>query len=380
MIATNNMLTAAAALLATTLFGTVGAVENRGSPMPNVNFPDPTVIHAEEKWWAFATPENAKLPHIPMAVSDDYKTWRMVKNADGSLWDALPKLPKWVRNADKDDKPHALWAPHISKLDDGSYLLYYAAGLQGTVSTHCISAAKSNTIKGPYKAIGDKIITCPKNSQGAFDISEFKDWKYKGDWGLPTVQGGKTSVRRENCPQKVDGKCGNSWFDAKWSEGGYGGKRYIVYKHQSADRTTKTPLTLHEVKADGITTVGKPVVLLDWKEGDFGSIEAPSIYKTPAGKYVLMYSKGNTAMAHYTASYAVADNVKGPYVRKGDLLKTGVFGLNAPGGGEITWNGERMVFHEMMQPIGKPYEGKRKMHAANIEVDDKTGKITFESV
>lgn len=347
--------------------------------MPNQNFPDPTVIHAEGKWWAFATPEKAVLPHVPMAVSDDYKEWRMVRNSDGSLYDALPKLPDWVRNADKDDKPHALWAPHISKLDDGSFLLYYAAGLQGTVSKHCISAAKAQTIKGPYKAIKG-IITCPDNSQGAFDIFEFKDWRVKGDWGLPVVQNGKTAVRRENCSGKVDGQCGNSWFDAKWSEGGYGGTRYIVYKWQSKDRTSSTPLTLQEVKDDGTTTVGKPIELMDWKEGDFGSIEAPCIYKTPAGKYVLMYSKGNTVTDKYTASYAVADKVKGPYVRKGDLLKTGDFGLNAPGGGEMTWNGERMVFHEMAQPISKPYEGKRKMHAANIEVDDKTGKITFQSL
>lgn len=373
------MLTAAAALLATTLFGTVSAVTKLGSPMPNVNFPDPTVIHAEGKWWAFATPEKATLPHIPMAVSDDYKTWKMVKNPDGSLYYALPKLPSWVRNADDDDKAHALWAPHISKLDDGSFLLYYAAGKQGTVSTHCISAAKAPNIKGPYKAIGG-IVTCPDNSQGAFDIFEFKDWKIKGDWGLPAVQNGKTAVRRENCSGKVDGQCGNSWFDTKWSEGGYGGKRYIVYKHQSADRTTSTPIELQEVKDDGVTTVGKPVILMDWQEGDFGSIEAPAIYKTPAGKYVLTYSKGNTATTKYTASYAVADNVKGPYVRKGDVLKTGDFDLNAPGGAEILWNGERMVFHEMMQPMGKPYEGKRKVHAANIEVDDKTGKITFEAL
>lgn len=374
------MFTVAATLLASTLFGSVSAaVVKLGSPMSNQNFPDPTVIHAEGKWWAFATPGKLGPPHVPMAVSDDYKTWKMVKNSDGSLYDALPKLPSWVRNAGDDTKPHALWAPHISKLDDGSFLLYYAAGKEGTRSTHCISAAKSQDIRGPYKAI-DGIVTCPENSQGAFDIFEFKDWKIKGDWGLPTVVNGKTVVRRENCSGKVDGNCGNSYFDPKWSEGGYGGKRYIVYKHQSKDRTTSTPLTLQEVKADGITLVGKPIELMDWQEGDFGSIEAPAIYKTPLGKYVLTYSKGNTATAKYTASYAVANKVTGPYVRKGDVLKTGDFGLNAPGGAEITWNGERMVFHEMMQPIGQPYKNQRKMHAANIEVDDKTGKITFEAL
>lgn len=375
-----NMLTATAALLATTLFGTAAAaVTKLGSPMPNQNFPDPTVIHAEGKWWAFATPQKLKLPHIPMAVSDDYKDWKMVRNSDGSLYDALPNLPSWIKNFDKDDKQKAIWAPHISKLDDGTYVLYYAASLKGTVSTLCVAAAKSKSIKGPYKPTKD-IVTCPENSQGAFDVFEFKDWQVKGDWGLPTGKAGKMRVRRENCSKKVDGKCGNSWFDDIWSEGGYGGKRYIVYKHQSANRTPSTPIELQEVKDDGVTLVGKPVKLLDWQEGDFGSIEAPAIYKTPAGKYVLTYSKGNTAMAHYTASYAVADNVKGPYVRKGDLLKTGDFGLNAPGGGEITWNGERMVFHEMQQPIGQPYAGVRKMHAANIEVDDKTGKITFEAL
>ena len=163
-----------------------------------------------------------------------------------------------------------------------------------------------------------------------------------------------------------------------WSQGGYGGKRYIVYKIQNAGGTSKTPLVLQEVDAaDGVTIKGSAKVLLHHEKGDDGSIEGPSLIKTPSGKYILTYSKGPTSTPKYTVSYAVADKITGPYKRKGNLLQTGDYKLNGPGGADLNWNGDRMLFHQMAQRVGQPYEHVRTLQVANIECDNTTGEITM---
>ena len=210
-------------------------------------------------------------------------------------------------------------------------------------------------------------------------MTQYVDWDYKGDWSLPVGYYGRVP-RRTNCLQLINNTCGNSYFDDEWSEGGFGGQRYIVYKVQNANNSASTPLTLQAVGNDGITLIGTAVTLLDIEAEDSGSIEAPSIYKTPGNVYVLTFSKGNTATPEYTVSYAVAANVTGPYIRKGDLLKTGDCNLNGPGGADINFNGERMVFHAMGQSIGCEYEGLRVFHAADIEVDDTTGEMRLKAL
>ena len=205
------------------------------------------------------------------------------------------------------------------------------------------------------------------------------DWEFKGDWSLP-IGLYQQNPRRLKCRRKGNEMCGNSYLDDEWSEGGYSGQRYIIYKVQNANNSASTPITLQAVTNDGITLLGDPITLLDNDTEDYGSIEAPSLYKTPDRKYVLTFSRGNTAMSQYTVSYAVASNVTGPYVRKGDLLKTGDFNLNGPGGADFNFNGERMLFHEMGQGVGWEYNGTRVMHAADIVIDDETGDITLPAL
>ena len=257
--------------------------------------------------------------------------------------------------------------------------MYFAAGKFNTTATHCLGAATSKTVKGPCQPLAN-YIACPANSLGAFDVFGIKDWANKGDWSLPSGPNDQY-IRRTSCPTKVNGQCGNSYVDNAWSEGGYGGTRYIVYKWQNKDRTAATPLTLQQVDyATGVKLIGDPVILLNHETGDSGSIEGPAIFKTPGGKYVLTFSKGSTFTAKYTVSYAVASNIKGPYTRMPDLLVTGDYNLNGPGGAQLSWNGYRMVFHEMQQPIGQKYNGVRTLLAANVDVDETTGEITLLSV
>ena len=372
-------LAAFAALFAAAISPALADVPNLGSPMPNQNFPDVNIQWDSGKWYAFATKSNgANTPNVPVAVSDDYKTWNIVKDANGKPFDALPVLPKWARTDDK----LRVWDPDVVKLDDGTFVMYVALAI-GTGSKHCIGVATSKNIRGPYKTVPkfdkDPWI-CPDLSNGAFGVSGFKNWDVKGDWGLPDGD----TVRRDNCGKKVNGKCGNSYVDDNWSEGGYGGKRYVVYKIQNADQSkgvnTKTPLTIQEVNAkDGYTQIGGPTRLMD-NDGaaDAHSIEGPTIYKTPKGKFVFFFARGNTALSKYATGYATSDKLMGPYTRKGDILKTGTpAGLISPGAMDVSWNGVRNTFHAIPK---LPYQQLRVMHAGVLSIDDTTGKVTVVSV
>lgn len=85
---------------------------------------------------------------------------------------------------------------------------------------------------------------------------------------------------------------------------------------------------------DGLTPLpnSPPIQLLDREssEGDGPLVEAPSLVKV-GGTYVLFYSTGCTRDADYDVRVAIASDVQGPYTRRGKLLKTGDYGVFAPG-------------------------------------------------
>lgn len=75
------------------------------------NFPDPSIIKVNGTWYAFATHTRGTDIKIQVAQSTNFEDWTIVKNADGSQFDALPVLPGWVRMAN-----YLTWAPDVSQL------------------------------------------------------------------------------------------------------------------------------------------------------------------------------------------------------------------------------------------------------------------------
>lgn len=77
---------------------------------------------------------------------------------------------------------------------------------------------------------------------------------------------------------------------------------------------------------------------------DTGVTEAPSLVKSDSGEYVLFFSRNCYSSINYTVSYATADNVAGPYTRRGDLLLGGdnSAGLAGTGGSDVLWDGVHM--------------------------------------
>lgn len=97
---------------------------------------------------------------------------------------------------------------------------------------------------------------------------------------------------------------------------------------------------------DWVTPVGGPIQILDRTADDGPLVEAPNIIGTPDGHYVLFYSSHCFTDPGYDVRYAVATDVRGPYARQGQLIKSGDFGgLASPGGATATPQGDALVFH-----------------------------------
>jgi hypothetical protein len=102
---------------------------------------------------------------------------------------------------------------------------------------------------------------------------------------------------------------------------------------------------LQEVAVDGITKIGTSIQLLDRSDFDGPLIEAPSMAYVD-GKYLLFFSSNCYSTRFYDIGFAVADSVHGPFTKSPEpLLVTGRLGLYAPGGAEVTHEGEFITFH-----------------------------------
>jgi hypothetical protein len=120
-----------------------------------------------------------------------------------------------------------------------------------------------------------------------------------------------------------------------------------------------TPLMLVQVAGDGITPKGPPINLLNRIDMDGPVIEAPSLTRTPDGKYQLFFSSNCYNTNLYDVTWATAPSVTGPYTRFGPLFVSGQDGLMAPGGAAVASDGKHMVFHGN-------FNGGRAMYTTTI--------------
>ncbi|KAL2809135.1 glycosyl hydrolase [Aspergillus granulosus] len=293
----------------------------------DINFPDPAVIQTEQGYYAFGTQSNGV--RIPVARSDDFNSWTLLEGTD-----ALPApYPSWVDS----DNPQ-VWAPDVIQRDDGTYVMYYCAtAISG--GKHCIGAATSSSIEGPY--VGeDTPLACHMDEGGAIDASGFRD----DDGTLYVVY-------------KVDGNSLNG-----------DGTRH------------PTPIMLQKLASDGITTDGDAIQILDRDDADGPLVEAPSLLKV-GETYYLTFSSNWYNTLNYDVSYATASSATGPYTKvqapdapllvSGDASNVGPLG--GPGGADFL-DETRIVFHAFND--GNSIDSGRGVWVAGIEVRD--GKITIQ--
>ena len=244
--------------------------------------------------------------------------------------------------------------------------MYFSAAVNNDSAHHCVGAATSKNANGPYVPQSDPLF-CPLTQGGAIDAAGFKDWQQVGNW--------------------TDSGNNNSWTNASWSQGGYGGQRYVTYKvdgnslgngdlpgygncGNTVSPIVPTPIMLQAVAADGVTPQGSATTILNNNGlSDNGVVEAPSLVKTSSGEYVLFFSNGCYDTANYTVNYATASSANGPYTRYGPLFQTGTDGLYAPGGADILWDASHMVFHA---DYGNENATLRAMYTAIVDIQGNT--------
>ncbi len=217
--------------------------------------------------------------------------------------------------------------------------MYYCAVSGTNGNKHCIAAATSSSIEGPYTPEADPI-ACHTDEGGAIDPMGFQDED---------------------------------------------GTRYVLYKvdgnslNEGSERHP-TPLMLQKLQGDGLVPDGDPVPILDRDDEDGPLIEAPSLVKVD-GTYYLTFSSNMYDSLDYDVSYATASAVAGPYTKAKNpdapLLVSGDPGsdgnLGGPGGADFL-DGGRIVFHAFNN--GNDIEDGRGVWIADIAIGD--GKITVQ--
>lgn len=233
--------------------------------------------------------------------------------------------------------------PHCDEVnlyqDDGTFVMYFSAASSEDSSKHCVGAATSTSITGPYTP-EDSALACPLDQGGAIDADGFSD----------------------------------------------GGTFYVVYKIDGnsldGDGTTHaTPIMLQGLNSDAVTPNGDPTQLLDRDDADGPLIEAPSLANVD-GTYYLSFSSNMYDTTDYDVSYATASALTGPYTKaqapNAPLLVSGdpsnVGDLAGPGGADFSADGLKIVFHAFEN--GQNIDDGRAMYVADVSVSG--GVITIQ--
>ena len=248
-----------------------------------IDFADPCVLRdttsLKQTYHAFATnrvgPYGQNVQHA-VTYPDTLRAWTVFP-------DALPRLGKWAKEG-------KTWAPYVFRAQDDQYTMWYTA-THAQTGWQCIGSAKvaSTYELSVFKDYSDTPLVCPQASRGAID-----PYMYEED--------------------------GQQYLLYSASVNGSG--IWIQAVNDAGNQTT-------EAEAHLLIQVDR-----DWERG---VNEAPTLIKRK-GKYILFYSAASYIDDKYVTSYAVADHLKGPYVKSGKpLLSTSLFqgSVRGPGGQDV---------------------------------------------
>jgi beta-xylosidase len=220
------------------------------NPVLQSDFPDPSVLHAGDAYYAYAT--NGSGANVQRAKSTDLVHWQM-------LGDAMPSLPSWAQLGGS-----FVWAPEVIPVAD-HYVMYYTA--RDTASDkQCVGVAVGATPDGHFKDSNDHPLVCQADLGGTIDPSPFRD----------------------------------------------GDKLYLYFKNDGNCCGITTRIYAQELSADGLQLQGTPTALIENNEFWEGQvIEAPTMFKHDTG-YYLFFSANDYAGANYAVGYATCDTPTGP--------------------------------------------------------------------
>lgn len=233
-----------------------GATLADRNPVLRQNFPDPFLLEAGGRIYAYAT--NSDGMRVQVSSSKDLQHW-------STPADALVRLPAWVNQSKPD-----VWAPEVLRVGS-QYVVYFSARSKSVtrpdgVGRLCIGTAVSEQADRDFVP-RDTPLICDEFAEGVIDVSPFRD----------------------------------------------GGRLYLYYKNDGNCCDRPTWIYVRELDATGLATVGPTTRLgvsndQPW-EGDV--IEAPTMFKR-GGAYYLFYSANAYDKAVYAVGYARCEGPLGP--------------------------------------------------------------------
>ena len=236
------------------------------------DFPDPSVLTAGGRYFAFATQTPWEKPGrvFPILVSGDLTTWSYVA-------DVFAAAPAWGRGD--------WWAPSVVARG-GDYFLYYSGYARSGM--HCVAVATASAPAGPYTDHGP--ITC---GDGASAVGYIDAWPLVAD-----------------------------------------DHAFLYFSVDGPDHHSISvlPLSADMLHVAGARTELVDVTQ-DWERLGHGTVEGPSVFAW-GSQFVLLYSGGDWR-EQYGMGYAVSASPLGPFVKSTTALLRGGAGLAGPGGGSF---------------------------------------------
>lgn len=166
------------------------------NPVLARDFPDPTVVHANGRYYAYATQSGST--HIQVSHSRDLIHWAHPQ-------EALPHAPRWSQHQG------IFWAPHVVKRR-GTFFLYYSAApdksdIEGAI---CLAVATSRRPQGPFRDVGRPLYCGDTGSDIDPDVYRdpesgrwFAYWGSGGDIVVAPMARSLTSLRPGAYPKTI---------------------------------------------------------------------------------------------------------------------------------------------------------------------------------
>ena len=234
------------------------------NPVHDGSFPDPFVIRADGRYYAYGTDIVARGDRvIGLMRSDDLVAWTPLEPALDR-----PPLPR--------DDADQFWAPEVAEAG-GRFYMYYSTGRGDT--RHVIRVAVADSPAGPFRDLGR---TLTEAHPFAIDPHPFRD--DDGTWYL--------------------------YYARDFLDGERVGTALVVDRLPQMDRLAGEATTVLRASADWqIFRRGRPMYggVYDWH-----TLEGPFVLKR-LGRYWCLYSGGAWTEENYGVSYAVADAPTGPF-------------------------------------------------------------------
>ena len=272
------------------------------------DFPDPFLLRARGRWFAYAT--QARDLDVQVMMSPDLLTWTHLGNA-------LAGLPRWAA-------PGHTWSPAVLPRPDG-YVLYYATRLR-SAGRQALSVAVADRPEGPYVDTSDEPLVYQRSRGGSIDPDPFVDAD-----GTP----------------------------------------YLLWKSDDNALGGRTVLWARQLRPDGLGFDGRPVKVLRqelaWQRP---LIEAPSMVLHD-GTYHLLYSAGRWESQGYGVGHATAARPTGPFTvssKDGPWLH----GPGGPGGQSVAQDDDgqlHIAYHAWLDGrVGYATGGERALNIDRVDL------------